>query len=196
VIHPGDGGTATVATVLEEPRVLWVQPSHSTAVISPDPAVPDECEAVRGVRAGATCTFTEDVEGPVEIVGPGQTLDCAGHTITRVVDSAAVGIVLGVARPGGPQPTRPPGGRASTVDSRRSKVRTCACRASPAKESPSRPRNILADRANPAEEYYTLGRRAAVRALGYDRAELRGGRSGQAFSARRAGAVAAARPRG
>jgi hypothetical protein len=96
VIHPGDGGTATVTTVLDEPRVLWVQPTRGTVVISSDPAVPDQCEAARGVREGGTCTFTDDVEGPVEIVGPGQTLDCAGHTITRVGDSGAVGIVLGM----------------------------------------------------------------------------------------------------
>ncbi|MBI5488798.1 MAG: right-handed parallel beta-helix repeat-containing protein [Deltaproteobacteria bacterium] len=95
VIHPADGGTVTVTTTLDAPKVLWVEPGPGTTIISDDPGK-DQCGTV-GVRVGDTCTLTTDVVGSIEIVSDNQTLDCDGHSVTQTVPkpSAGVGIVVG-----------------------------------------------------------------------------------------------------
>ncbi|MBI5501924.1 MAG: right-handed parallel beta-helix repeat-containing protein [Deltaproteobacteria bacterium] len=95
VVRPADGGTVTVSTTLDAPKVLWVEPGPGTTIISDDPAK-DQCGTV-GVRVGDTCTLTTDVIGAIEIISADQTLDCDGHSVKQTAPkpSAGVGIVVG-----------------------------------------------------------------------------------------------------
>jgi hypothetical protein len=91
LLTPADGGVLSLQLDGTREHYLWMQPQPGTLRLGDAPGISDECPSV-GVREGNTCRLTQDVEGELQFVAPGQVLDCDGHRISQHFQARGTGI--------------------------------------------------------------------------------------------------------